>query len=112
MYKKVISLNMMEVQKVSKVTGMLIDLEILDLDEIIEILENKESLVGRVKEALEVIIEAEKNKNIKNKEWLGPFKYLTVSLPLGQGFSLHGAESSLVPGTHLLSSTVRDDLMS
>ena len=68
MYKKVISLNMMEVQKVSKVTGMLIDLEILDLDEIIEILENKESLVGRVKEALEVIIEAEKNKNIKNKE--------------------------------------------
>lgn len=40
---------------VSKVTGMLIDLEILDYEEIIDMLENADSLKERINEALEVI---------------------------------------------------------
>jgi hypothetical protein len=55
MFRKVFDLNDMEEQKVSKITGMLIDLEILELEEIIDMLQNKESLNERVKEALEVI---------------------------------------------------------
>lgn len=37
---------------------MLIDTEILELDEIIEMLRNEEALEDRIKEALEVIEEA------------------------------------------------------
>jgi hypothetical protein len=43
--------------KVSKITGMLIDLEILELDEIIEMLLNEEFLMDRIEEALEIINE-------------------------------------------------------
>ena len=45
--------------KVSKITGMLIDLEILELEEIVDILNNEEALEERIKEALEVIEESE-----------------------------------------------------
>ena len=58
MYKKVDAIQNIEQEKVSKVTGMLIDTEILDLDEIIELLVNDASLQERVQEALEVIDES------------------------------------------------------
>lgn len=45
--------------KISKITGMLIDLEILEFDEILDMLENEESLKERIKEALDVIEESE-----------------------------------------------------
>lgn len=40
-----------------KITGMLIDLEVLDYDEIVEIIENDESLQERIEEAIDVITE-------------------------------------------------------
>ncbi len=40
-----------------KITGMLIDLEVLDYDEIVEIIENDESLQERIDEAIDVITE-------------------------------------------------------
>lgn len=57
MYKKVNSQNI-DANKVSKVTGMLIDLEILEIDEIVEMLTNDEVLVDRINEAIEVINES------------------------------------------------------
>ena len=45
--------------KISKITGMLIDLEILEFDEILDMLENETSLKERIKEALDVIEESE-----------------------------------------------------
>lgn len=55
MYHKVMESGLSNKELAPKITGMLIDLEILDIAEIIEIMENKESLNERVNEALEVI---------------------------------------------------------
>ena len=55
MFEKVNNQENIDKSKVSKITGMLIDLEILEIDEIIEVLMNPISLSERVKEALEVI---------------------------------------------------------
>ncbi len=57
MYKKVSTQSGVDPNKVSKITGMLIDLEILELDEIIEMLLNEEFLMDRIEEALEIINE-------------------------------------------------------
>jgi len=59
MFKKVSQQEEIEDSKVSKITGMLIDLEILEIEEIILMLTNPENLTVRVKEALEVIQESE-----------------------------------------------------
>ena len=58
MFQKVKDIDGIDGDKVSKVTGMLIDTEILELDEIIDLLENEASLEERVQEALEVIDES------------------------------------------------------
>ena len=58
MFQKVKDIDGIDGDKVSKVTGMLIDTEILELDEIIDLLENEASLHERVQEALEVIDES------------------------------------------------------
>lgn len=55
MYHKVVESNMASKELAPKITGMLIDLDILDITEIIEIMENKDSLLERIQEALEVI---------------------------------------------------------
>lgn len=55
MYHKVMESGLSNKDLAPKITGMLIDLDILDIAEIIEIMENKESLNERVNEALEVI---------------------------------------------------------
>jgi RNA recognition motif-containing protein len=44
-------------ENISKITGMLIDLEILEIEEIINILKNQDELIERIKEALDVINE-------------------------------------------------------
>lgn len=49
--------NDIDHSQVSKITGMLIDLEILELDEILEMLINEEFLKERINEALEIINE-------------------------------------------------------
>lgn len=58
MYPKVLQ-KCSDQGKVSKITGMLIDLEILELEEIIDILNNEDALEERINEALEVIDESE-----------------------------------------------------
>ena len=55
MYHKVVESEMASKELAPKITGMLIDLDILDISEIIEIMENRESLRERINEALEVI---------------------------------------------------------
>lgn len=55
MYHKVMESGLSNKDLAPKITGMLIDMDILDLTEIIEIMENKESLNERVSEALDVI---------------------------------------------------------
>ena len=55
MFAKIQNTKLVAPDNVSKVTGMLIDLEILDYEEIIDMLENSESLKERINEALEVI---------------------------------------------------------
>lgn len=55
MYHKVVESGLANKEVAPKITGMLIDLDILDINEIIEIMENKESLEERINEALEVI---------------------------------------------------------
>lgn len=55
MFAKIQSTRLVAAENVSKVTGMLIDLEILDYEEIIDMLENSDSLKERINEALEVI---------------------------------------------------------
>lgn len=57
MFSKVQQLKDIPPEEVSKVTGMLIDMDILELEEIIEILNNNETLNERALEALEVINE-------------------------------------------------------
>jgi len=46
---------------IPKITGMLIDFDVLEIGEIIEILENKETLKERVKEAKEIIDNGHEN---------------------------------------------------
>ncbi len=58
MFKQVSGQGINDPHKVSKITGMLIDLDILEIEEIIDILENQESLKDRIQEALEVIEES------------------------------------------------------
>lgn len=41
---------------IPKITGMLIDKDVLNLEEIVEILENEEILKERIEEAIEVIM--------------------------------------------------------
>jgi polyadenylate-binding protein len=55
MYQRVNESGIAENEMVPKITGMLIDLEILEYEEIIEILENNESLKDRIAEAIEVM---------------------------------------------------------
>lgn len=55
MYHKVVESGLANKELAPKITGMLIDLDILEINEIIEIMENKESLNERINEALEVI---------------------------------------------------------
>lgn len=55
MFAKIQATKLVAPENVSKVTGMLIDLEILDYEEIIDMLENPDSLTERINEALEVI---------------------------------------------------------
>jgi len=57
MYKKVSMVDDIDKEHISKVTGMLIDLEILDLEEILEMLINDEFLKDRIVEAMEIINE-------------------------------------------------------
>jgi RNA recognition motif-containing protein len=57
MYNRVLASGLTTKDLVPKVTGMLIDIEILDYEEIIEILINDESLKERINEAVEVINE-------------------------------------------------------
>lgn len=59
MYYRIEELGTVQKELVPKITGMLIDLEVLDLSEIIDILENDPSLLERVKDAIAVISEAD-----------------------------------------------------
>ena len=59
MYARVSGSGLAEKSVVPKITGMLIDLDILDYEEIIDILTNDESLKERINEAVEVINETE-----------------------------------------------------
>lgn len=61
MYNRVLGSGLTDRDLVPKVTGMLIDLEILDYEEIIDILVNDESLKDRISEAVEVINETPAN---------------------------------------------------
>lgn len=58
MYNRVLGSGLTDKDLVPKVTGMLIDLDILDYEEIIDILVNDESLRERISEAVEVINES------------------------------------------------------
>lgn len=55
MYHKVVESNLTNKSYAPKITGMLIDLDILELNEIIDIMENREVMNERINEALEVI---------------------------------------------------------
>ena len=55
MFSKIQKTGIVDSENISKVTGMLIDLDILDYEEIIDMLENEESLKEIIVEALEVI---------------------------------------------------------
>lgn len=59
MYKRIQSLNILDKDKLSKVTGMLIDEQILKISKMIQILTNDDSLNEKVQEALEIIEEDE-----------------------------------------------------
>lgn len=59
MFRRVSAQNISDEKNISKITGMLIDQDILELDEILDMLENKESLVERINEALEIIEDSE-----------------------------------------------------
>ena len=61
MYQKVNELGRAPTELIPKITGMLIDLEVLGLPEIIEILENKELLYERMLEAIKIIEEDQNN---------------------------------------------------
>ena len=55
MYHKVMESSLADKKLAPKITGMLIDLDILEINEIIEIMENKDILEERIEEAMEVI---------------------------------------------------------
>ena len=59
MYYRVQNVDTVQPELVPKITGMLIDLEVLDLTDIIEILHNDEVLVERVNDAVAIIQEAD-----------------------------------------------------
>lgn len=59
MYYRIEGLGTVQTEIVPKITGMLIDLEVLELSEIIDILVNDESLKERVRDAIAVIGEAD-----------------------------------------------------
>jgi polyadenylate-binding protein len=61
MYNRVLGSGIADRDLIPKVTGMLIDLEILDYEEIIDILVNDESLKERITEAVEVINDSNAN---------------------------------------------------
>ena len=58
MYERVKSMHHGEAEQLPKITGMLIDLEVLDLDEILEIIANDEVLQERIEEAIEVLVDS------------------------------------------------------
>lgn len=55
MYHRIVGSSLVNKSLAPKITGMLIDMDILDFNEIIDIMENKENLEERIEEALEVI---------------------------------------------------------
>lgn len=59
MYYRVANLENVQKELVPKITGMLIDLEVLDLSDIIEILHIDEVLLERVNDAISIINDAE-----------------------------------------------------
>lgn len=59
MFNKVMETGAVQEKEVAKVTGMLIDLEILDYEEIVDMFESRESLNERIVEALEVMNDAD-----------------------------------------------------
>ncbi len=59
MFKRIEESDLAEAEDIPKMTGMLIDLDILDFEEIIEILENKDSLKERIKEAYNILHDIE-----------------------------------------------------
>lgn len=58
MYERVKSKHSGEAEQLPKITGMLIDLEVLDLDEILEIIANDDVLQERIEEAIEVLVDS------------------------------------------------------
>lgn len=58
MYERVKSKHEGEPEQLPKITGMLIDLEVLDLDEILEIIGNDDVLAERIEEAIEVLVDS------------------------------------------------------
>lgn len=59
MYYRVANLENVQKELVPKITGMLIDLEVLELSDIVEILHIDDVLVERVNDAISIINEAE-----------------------------------------------------
>lgn len=59
MFYRITQINKAPQDLIPKITGMLIDLEVLELADIIEILENDEILNDRVKDATAIILEGE-----------------------------------------------------
>jgi len=55
MYYRIQTMSNIEKDLLPKITGMLIDLDVLELTDIVEILENDEILQERVKDAIAVI---------------------------------------------------------
>ena len=64
MYSRVRSMQKDE-NLIPKITGMLIDTEVLEFDEILEIIENDQALRERIDEAIEVINENHEAKDEK-----------------------------------------------
>lgn len=59
MYYRVAEKNTVDKSLVPKITGMLIDLEVLELADIIEILTKDKALEERIADALEIINDTE-----------------------------------------------------
>ena len=58
MYERVKSKHTKEPELIPKITGMLIDFDVLDLDEIIEIIGDDDLLIERIDEAIDVLVES------------------------------------------------------
>ena len=65
MYQRVKSVQKDE-ELIPKITGMLIDTEVLEFDEIMEIIEDEKALKERIEEAIEVIKENKEGEDHKN----------------------------------------------